>query len=117
MVKEANRWFGGLERRLERRDWIACADFTMADILLATVLRDIQDRPPCAISESDRLLCACAGTTGLAAHAQPVRQASRVEIADIQWGRALLRMSAVGRKHERARADSLHSGSYPAAVK
>jgi glutathione S-transferase len=42
MVKEANRWFDGLERRLEGRDWIACADFTIADILLATVLRDIR---------------------------------------------------------------------------
>ena len=42
MVKAANRWFEGVERRLEGRDWIACADFTIADILLATVLRDIR---------------------------------------------------------------------------
>ncbi len=42
MVKEANRWFDGLECRLEGRDWIACADFTIADIPLATVLRDIR---------------------------------------------------------------------------
>ena len=42
MVKAANRWFDGLERRLEGRDWIACADFTIADILLATILRNIR---------------------------------------------------------------------------
>jgi glutathione S-transferase len=42
MVKEAKRWFDGLESPLEGRDWIACADFTIADILLATVLRDIR---------------------------------------------------------------------------
>jgi glutathione S-transferase len=42
MVQAANRWFEGLERRLEGRDWIACADFTVADILLATVLREIR---------------------------------------------------------------------------
>ncbi len=37
-----HRWFDGRERRLEGRDWIACADFTIADILLATVTRDIR---------------------------------------------------------------------------
>ena len=42
MVKEAGRWFDGLERRLDDREWIACADFTVTDILLATVLRDIR---------------------------------------------------------------------------
>jgi glutathione S-transferase len=41
-VKLANRVLGGLERRLDGREWIACADFTVADILLATVLRDIR---------------------------------------------------------------------------
>jgi glutathione S-transferase len=38
----ANRYFDGLERRLDGREWIACAEFTVADILLATVLRDIR---------------------------------------------------------------------------
>jgi hypothetical protein len=89
--------------------------FTIADILLATVLRDIRktdlltpyshligdaaSRAPPA-SGRDRLLSACAGTTGPAAHAQPVRQASGlgVEISDIQLGRALLRVSARGRE-------------------
>ena len=42
MVKEAGRWLDGLERRLDGREWIACADFTVADILLATVLREIR---------------------------------------------------------------------------
>ncbi|MBC8119933.1 MAG: glutathione S-transferase family protein [Burkholderiaceae bacterium] len=42
MVEAAGRWFDGLERRLEGREWIACADFTVADILLATVLREIR---------------------------------------------------------------------------
>jgi glutathione S-transferase len=41
-IKLANRFFGGLERRLDGREWIACAEFTVADILLATVLRDIR---------------------------------------------------------------------------
>jgi len=37
--KEAKRWLAGLERRLEGREWIACDMFTVADILLATTLR------------------------------------------------------------------------------
>jgi glutathione S-transferase len=42
MVKAAGRWLRGLESRLEEREWIACSDFTVADILLATVLREIR---------------------------------------------------------------------------
>ena len=42
LVKEAGRWFDGLERRLDGRDWIACAEFTVADILLATALRRVR---------------------------------------------------------------------------
>lgn len=42
MVKAANRWFAALERRLDGREWIACAEFTVADILLATVLREVR---------------------------------------------------------------------------
>jgi glutathione S-transferase len=42
MVTEAGRWLDGLERRLDGREWIACAGFTVADILLATVLREIR---------------------------------------------------------------------------
>jgi glutathione S-transferase len=40
--KLARRWLGGVERRLEDREWIACADFTVADILMAGVLRMIR---------------------------------------------------------------------------
>src|SRR5262245_47291012 len=35
----AGRWLGHVERRLEDRAWIACADFTVADIMMAGVLR------------------------------------------------------------------------------
>ncbi len=42
MVKQAGRWLDGLERQLDGREWIACDDFTVADILLATVLRQIR---------------------------------------------------------------------------
>jgi len=40
--KLAGRWLGDVERRLEGREWIACADFTVADIMLACVLRGIR---------------------------------------------------------------------------
>jgi glutathione S-transferase len=38
----ADRWLGDVERRLEDREWIACADFTVADIMMACVLRGIR---------------------------------------------------------------------------
>jgi len=40
--KLARRWLGGLERRLEGREWVACDDFTVADIMMAGVLRGIR---------------------------------------------------------------------------
>jgi glutathione S-transferase len=40
--KLAARWFGGLERRLEGREWIALAEFTVADVAMASVLRTIR---------------------------------------------------------------------------
>jgi glutathione S-transferase len=40
--KMAGRWLGDVERRLEDRQWIACADFTAADIMMAGVLRSIR---------------------------------------------------------------------------
>lgn len=40
--KLAGRWLGGVDRRLEGREWIACAEFTVADILMAGVLRSIR---------------------------------------------------------------------------
>jgi len=38
----ARRWLSDVERRLEDREWIACADFTVADIMMAGVLRTIR---------------------------------------------------------------------------
>lgn len=40
--KLAARWLGGVERRLEDREWIAVTEFTVADIALASVLRTIR---------------------------------------------------------------------------
>jgi glutathione S-transferase len=40
--KLAGRWLGDVERRLDGREWIACADFTVADIMMACVLRGIR---------------------------------------------------------------------------
>lgn len=38
----AARWLAGLERRLDGRTWIATEDFTVADLLMACVLRDVR---------------------------------------------------------------------------
>ena len=38
----AHRWLAAVERRLEGRDWIACDDFTAADLMMAGVLRSIR---------------------------------------------------------------------------
>jgi glutathione S-transferase len=40
--KLAGRWFRGVERRLQHREWLADADFTVADIAMASVLRTIR---------------------------------------------------------------------------
>lgn len=40
--KLAGRWLEHLERRLDGREWIACDDFTAADIMMAGVLRTIR---------------------------------------------------------------------------
>lgn len=37
------RWFDGLERHLQGREWIAAGAFTVADIALAGVLREARD--------------------------------------------------------------------------
>jgi glutathione S-transferase len=42
MRKLAGRWLGGVERRLDGREWIACTDFTVADIMMAGVLRTVR---------------------------------------------------------------------------
>lgn len=40
--KIADRWLGHVDRRLEGRAWIACDEFTAADIMMAGVLRTIR---------------------------------------------------------------------------
>ena len=40
--KLAGRWLDNVERRLQDRTWIACDDFTVADIMMACVLRSIR---------------------------------------------------------------------------
>src|SRR5688500_15527962 len=40
--KLAHRWLADLERRLADRTWVACADFTVADIMMAGVLRNVR---------------------------------------------------------------------------
>jgi glutathione S-transferase len=40
--KLAARWFRGVERRLEGREWLARDEFTVADIAMASVLRTIR---------------------------------------------------------------------------
>jgi glutathione S-transferase len=35
--KLAGRWLGDVERRLKAREWIACADFTVADTTTSAV--------------------------------------------------------------------------------
>jgi glutathione S-transferase len=40
--KLAHRWLNDLERRLADRAWVACADFTVADIMMAGVLRGVR---------------------------------------------------------------------------
>jgi hypothetical protein len=40
--KLAGRWLRDVERRLDDREWIACADFTVADIMMSCVLRSIR---------------------------------------------------------------------------
>jgi glutathione S-transferase len=40
--KLAARWLGDVDKYLEGREWIATADFTVADIMMANVLRSIR---------------------------------------------------------------------------
>lgn len=40
--KLAHRWLADVERRLADRTWIACDDFTVADIMMASVLREVR---------------------------------------------------------------------------
>jgi glutathione S-transferase len=74
-VTIAKRWLDGLEDRLADRTWIACDDFTVADILLATVLRhvrrtDMLDPYPRLSAYYARALARPAWQSTLAAYAQ-----------------------------------------------
>jgi glutathione S-transferase len=40
--KLAHHWLAHVERRLQDREWIACDDFTVADIMMACVLRNVR---------------------------------------------------------------------------
>lgn len=40
--KLAGRWLKDLERRLTRREWVATDEFTVADIMMAGVLRNVR---------------------------------------------------------------------------
>ena len=42
MRELAGPWLSYVERRLEHREWIACDDFTVADIMMACVLRGVR---------------------------------------------------------------------------
>ena len=83
-VQIAKRWLDGLEDRLADREWIACDDFTVADILLANVLRmirktDMLEPYPRLRAYYARALARPAWQRALAAYAQRLG----VEVADI----------------------------------
>jgi glutathione S-transferase len=78
LPKLAERWLGDVERRLQDREWIACADFTVADIMLACVLRDIRksdmmDRFPRVKAYYERCLARPAWQRTLALYAERLR--------------------------------------------
>ncbi|MEO5668377.1 MAG: glutathione S-transferase family protein [Bdellovibrionota bacterium] len=71
----AGRVLGGLEKRLIGREWIACTDFTVADILLTCVLREIRKTDlmksyPRLANYYDRALARPAWTRALTSYAQ-----------------------------------------------
>lgn len=75
MHKLAGRWLGDVERRLEGREWIACAEFTVADIMLAGVLRgirktDLMNRFPRVKAYYERCLARPAWQRTLALYAE-----------------------------------------------
>jgi glutathione S-transferase len=75
LVTIAKRWLDGLEDRLADRTWIAGEDFTVADILLATVLRlvrktDLLEPYPRLSAYFARALARPAWQSTVAAYAQ-----------------------------------------------
>jgi glutathione S-transferase len=84
MVQAAHRWLDGLERWLEGREWIASAEFTVADILLASVLREI--RKTDLIDRYPRLKAYCARAIARPAWQRTLKSYSQrlgVTVADI----------------------------------
>jgi glutathione S-transferase len=77
--KVANRFLGGLERHLDGREWIACAEFTVADILLASVLREIRQTDLMAPYPDQGLLRARARASGVGAYAAALRETPRCD--------------------------------------
>ncbi|MGK3982627.1 glutathione S-transferase family protein [Sorangium sp. So ce136] len=85
LVPWAHRVLAGIERRLDGRTWIAADDFTVADILLATVLRqtrrtDLLAGYPRLRAYYDRALTRPAWQRTLERHAQRLG----ATVADIQ---------------------------------
>ena len=83
--KIADRWLGDVERRLEDRAWIACADFTVADIMMACVLRgtrktDLMAPFPGVKAYYERCLARPAWQRTLALYAERIG----VSVADIR---------------------------------
>jgi glutathione S-transferase len=83
--KLAGRWLGDVERRLEDREWIACADFTVADIMMACVLRgirktDLMEPFPKVKAYYERCLARPAWQRTLALYAERIG----VSVADIR---------------------------------
>lgn len=83
--KLAMRWLGDVDRRLDGREWIACDEFTVADIMMAGVLRtirktDLLGRLPRLKAYYDRCVARAAWERTLAMCAARVG----VEIEDIR---------------------------------
>lgn len=81
----ANRWLGHVERRLVDREWIACADFTVADVMMAGVLRvirktDLMDPYPAMKAYYARCFARPAWHRALASYAERLG----VRVDDIQ---------------------------------
>ncbi|WP_304466098.1 glutathione S-transferase family protein [Lysobacter sp. TY2-98] len=85
LVAWAERVLGNLEGRLDGREWIACAGFTAADLLMAAVLREIRktdllDRYPAVQAFYGRAFARPAWSRTLEAYAQR----HGVEVASIR---------------------------------
>jgi glutathione S-transferase len=81
----AARWLGDVERHLQDRQWIACADFTVADIMMANVVRsirktDLMDPLPSVTAYYERCHARPAWQRTLALYAERLR----VSVEDIR---------------------------------